>query len=81
MTRLIISNKEMNNTMKIVKATKYPSILIRGVTKRIKNEIKEQKRQIFRNAIYQVLWELIFQEKHWQVKALKEEDMVIKEKE
>ena len=33
--------------MKIVKATKYPSILIRGTTKRIKNEIKEQKKTDF----------------------------------
>ena len=42
-TTLIISNEEMNNIMKIVKALEDPNILLKGVTKIIKNETKEQK--------------------------------------
>ena len=40
---LIISNEEMNDTIKIIQALKNPNILIKGVTKTIKNETKEQK--------------------------------------
>ena len=42
-TTLIISNKEMNDTMKIVQALEDSNILLKGVTKTIKNETKEQK--------------------------------------
>ena len=42
-TTLIISNKEMNDIMKIVQALEYSNILLKGVTKTIKNETKEQK--------------------------------------
>ena len=42
-TTLIISNKEMNNIMKIVQASEGSNILLKGVTKTIKNETKEQK--------------------------------------
>ena len=42
-TTLIISNEEMNDIMKIVQALEYSNILLKGVTKTIKNEIKEQK--------------------------------------
>ena len=42
-TNLIISNKEMNDIMKIVQALESSIILLKGVTKRIKNETKEQK--------------------------------------
>ena len=42
-TTLIISNKEMNDIMKIVQALEDSHILLKGVTKTIKNEIKEQK--------------------------------------
>ena len=42
-TTLIISNKEMNDIMKIVQALEDPNILLKGVTKAIKNETKEQK--------------------------------------
>ena len=38
----IISNKEMNNIIKVVKALEDSNILLRGVTKTIKNETKEQ---------------------------------------
>ena len=39
---LIISNEEMNDIMKIVQALEDSNILLKGVTKTIKNEIKEQ---------------------------------------
>ena len=39
----IISNEEMNDIIKIIKALENSNILIKGVTKTIKNEIKEQK--------------------------------------
>ena len=42
-TTLIISNEEMNDIMKIVQALEYSNILLKAVTKTIKNEIKEQK--------------------------------------
>ena len=42
-TTSIISNKEMNNIMKIVQALEDSNILLKEVTKTIKNETKEQK--------------------------------------
>ena len=42
-TTLIISNEEMNDMMKIVQALEDSNILLKGVTKTIKNEIKVQK--------------------------------------
>ena len=42
-TTLIISNEEMNDIMKIVQALEDSNILLKGITKRIKNETKEQK--------------------------------------
>ena len=42
-TTLIISNEEMNDIMKIIQALEDSTILLKGVTKTIKNEIKEQK--------------------------------------
>ena len=42
-TNLIISNEEMNDIMKIVQAVEDPNILLKGVTKAIKNKTKEQK--------------------------------------
>ena len=42
-TILIISNEEMNDIMKIVQALEDSNILLKGVTKTIKNETKEQK--------------------------------------
>ena len=42
-TTLIISNKEMNDIMKIVQALEDSNILLKGVTKTNKNETKEQK--------------------------------------
>ena len=43
---LIISDKEMNDIMKIVQALKDFNILLKGVTKTIKNGTKEQKGRI-----------------------------------
>ena len=40
---LIISNEEMNDKMKIVQALEGCNILLKGVTKTIKNEAKKQK--------------------------------------
>ena len=42
-TTLIISNEEMNDIMKIVQALENSNILLKGVTKTIENETKEQK--------------------------------------
>ena len=42
-TTLVISNEGMNDIMKIVKALEDSNILLKGVTKTIKNETKEQK--------------------------------------
>ena len=42
-TNLIISNEEMDDIMKIVQALEDSNILLKGVTKTIKNETKEQK--------------------------------------
>ena len=41
---LIILNKEMSDIMKIVQVLEDSNILLKGVTKTIKNETKEQKR-------------------------------------
>ena len=43
-TTLVISNEEMNDIMKIVQALEDSNILLKGVTKTIKNETKEQNR-------------------------------------
>ena len=40
---LIISNEEMNNIMKIVQVLEDSNILLKGVTKTIEYETKEQK--------------------------------------
>ena len=42
-TTLIISNEEMNDIMKIIQALEDCNILLKGVTRTIKNETKEQK--------------------------------------
>ena len=43
MTTLIISNKEMNDIIKIVKSLEESGLLTKGVSETIKNEAKEQK--------------------------------------
>ena len=42
-TTLIVSNKEINDIMKIIQALEDSNILLKWVTKTIKNETKEQK--------------------------------------
>ena len=42
-TKLLISNEEINDIMKIVKSLEESGLLIKGVSKTIKNEAKEQK--------------------------------------
>ena len=42
-TTLIISNKQTNDIMKIVQALGDSNILLKGVTKTIKNETKDEK--------------------------------------
>ena len=46
-TTLIISNEEMNDVMKIVQSLEDFNICLKGVTKTIENETKEQRRRIF----------------------------------
>ena len=50
-TTLIIPNEEMNEIMKIVQTDEDSNILLKGVTKTIKNETKEQKRRHLKHAI------------------------------
>ena len=47
-TTLVISNEEMNDIMKIVQGLEDSNILLKVVTKTIKNETKEQKKRIFK---------------------------------
>ena len=42
-TTLMISNQEMNDIMEIVQALEDSNILLKGVTKTIKNETEEHK--------------------------------------
>ena len=43
MATLIISNKEMDDIIKIIKSLEESGLLIKGVSKTIKSEAKEQK--------------------------------------
>ena len=42
-TTLIISNKEMDDLIKIVKSLEDSGLLLKGITESVQNEIKEQK--------------------------------------
>ena len=42
-TILIIFNEEINDIMKIIKSLQESSLLIKGVSETIKNEVKKQK--------------------------------------
>ena len=44
-TALLISNEEMNDIMKIIKSLEESGLLIKGISKTIQNEAKEQKRR------------------------------------
>ena len=43
MTTLIFPNEELDDIMKIVKSLEDSSLLIKGVSETIENEVKEQK--------------------------------------
>ena len=43
MTKLIVSKEEMNDDIKIVNSLEESGLLIKGISKTIKNETKEQK--------------------------------------
>ena len=42
-TTLVVSNDEIEDIIKIVKSLKDSSLLLKGVTKTVQNEVKEQK--------------------------------------
>ena len=42
-TTLIISNDEINDIIKIIKSLEDSGLLLKGVTGRVRNEVKEQK--------------------------------------
>ena len=50
-TTVLTCNQEMNHIMKIIKSLEEPSLLIKGVTETIKNEVKRQKRGFFKYVI------------------------------
>ena len=47
MATLIISNKEMHDIIKIIKSLEESGLLMKGVSKTIKSEAKEQKSGFF----------------------------------
>ena len=48
---LILSNEEMNDIIKIIRALQDSNFLLKGVIKTIKNETKKTKRRIFKYVI------------------------------
>ena len=50
-TKLIIENEDMNDIMKIIEALENSGILLKGVSKTIENETKEQKGGFIRKFI------------------------------
>ena len=54
-TTLIISNEEINGIMKVVESLEESGLLIKGVSKRIKNEAKEEKRWISQYIIRNIM--------------------------
>ena len=50
-TTLITSNEEINDIIKIIQTLEDSNILIKEVTKKIKNETKEQKGRFFKYVI------------------------------
>ena len=47
MTSIIISNKEMNDVMKVVKSLEESGLLIKGARETVKTKSKEQKDEFF----------------------------------
>ena len=50
-TKLIIENEDMNDIMKIIEVLENSGILLKGVSKTIENETKEQKGGFIRKFI------------------------------
>ena len=50
-TALIISNKEMEDIMKIVNTLEKSELIVKGICETIKNETKLKKRKISSNAV------------------------------
>ena len=50
-TTSIISNEETNDCMKIIKSLEESGLLVKGLSKTIKNEAKQKKRQITKYVI------------------------------
>ena len=46
--KLIIEQEDMNDIIKIIEALENPGILLKGVTKTIENETKEQRGGFFK---------------------------------
>ena len=46
MTTVIISNDEIHDFIKIVKSLEDSRLLLKGVTKTVQNEVKEQKKDL-----------------------------------
>ena len=47
MATLIISHDEIQDILKIVKSLEHSSLLLKGVTEKVQNEVKEQKGGFF----------------------------------
>ena len=81
-TTSIISNKEMNDIMKIVHAPEDSNILLKGVTKPIKNETKEQKRgflsMLFGTLRTSLLGKFIIRERNCKSSANKKEKGIVR---
>ena len=58
-TTSIISNKEMNDLMKMVRALEDSNILLKGITKAIENEAKEQNGGFLGTLVARVLGNMI----------------------
>ena len=72
---LVISNKEMKDITKIVQALEDSNILLKGVTKTIKNEAKEQKEgflSMLLGTLDASLLGIYYQEKELKIKKEKE---------
>ena len=59
-TTLVISNKQMNDIMKIIQTLEDSNILLRGVTKVLKNEAREQ-RGGFIETLVSTLWSTLLE--------------------
>ena len=54
-TKLIISNDDVQDLLKIVKSLKDSDILLDGITETVKNDVKKQRSGFLSMALYQLL--------------------------